>query len=150
GDGPTWFSNPIMWRPQRRPRTEARIRRPDDLSEALTSQGPLQKWRAPSNELGRQDAAHEVALAGRQQGRRLRRAVGTYERAARGEAAAGRDLGEVGWRAGDGFQPLATHAVVHGRGEQAAAVGMLRSIDHLLHRCQFDDLAGIHDADAVG
>jgi hypothetical protein len=39
---------------------------------------------------------------------------------------------------------------MHRRGKQAAAVRVLRRIDHLLDRRQLDDLAGIHDADAIG
>src|SRR5882724_2512125 len=36
-------SDPIRWRPPRRPRTEARPRRVDDAKKGLTRRGPLQK-----------------------------------------------------------------------------------------------------------
>src|SRR5215203_325903 len=36
-------SDTIRWRPPRRPRTEARHRRPDRRSRGLTTEGPLQK-----------------------------------------------------------------------------------------------------------
>ena len=91
-----------------------------------------------------------MAVTGCPQVGRGGQAARLNETAARREAAGGWYLGEVGRRARDRLETLAAHAIMHRRGEQATAVGVLRGVDHLLDRRQLDDLAGIHDPDAIG
>src|SRR5260370_38566110 len=105
---------------------------------------PLE-WRATSalsRSVG-QHAAHQMTLARRSKIGRGRDAIRPHELAARGEAAARRNLAEIGRRAGDGLQPLASHAVMYRRGEQAAAIRVLRRLNHLTAPRQLDDLAGV-------
>ena len=70
--------------------------------------------------------------------------------AARIEGAARRDLGQPRHGAVDLGQPLGAHAEARDRAHQALGVGMLGVLDHVAHRADLGDAAGIHHRDAVG
>src|SRR5688500_5331993 len=77
-------------------------------------------------------------------------AVGLGLGAARVEAAAGWEFGGRRDGAGDGVEAVGVGADFGDAGEEAAGVGMAWVVEDLAGGRLFDDLAGIHDADAIG
>src|SRR5262249_47615652 len=61
-----------------------------------------------------------------------------------------RKRGEIGRRARDRLEPPAAQGTVHGRGEQALGVRVLRRADDRAHRTGLDEATGVHDGDTIG
>ena len=70
-------------------------------------------------------------------------------RAARVEGAAGRDRVQARHRAVDLQQPLAVLVHRRDRAHQARRCRDARAVDHLVHRADLGDAAGVHHGDAV-
>ena len=72
------------------------------------------------------------------------------EGAARVEGAARRDLGQPRHGAVDLGQLVVAHAETRDRAHQAHGVGVLGVLDHVAHRADLGDAAGIHHRHAIG
>src|SRR5438477_5216283 len=94
-------------------------------------------------------AARAMVRLERPQLRLLAPAALVAEEAARVEAAAGRQVEQVGDTAGNVREPLLDGRDPGPRREQSDRVGVPRALEDLERRRTLDDLAGVHDRDAV-
>src|SRR5260221_1695808 len=101
---------------------------------------------------GAQPAAHPmIRRVGKRDERRIApRADLLAQGAARGEAAARRHGADRRYLAGDRAQPRGIAIDARNRAQQQLGIGMSRPREELVDRRGLDDLAGIHDGDAVG
>ena len=97
-----------------------------------------------------EQASRRAIDGDRQELRHVLRAFGADVAAARGEAAAGRQRGEIRRRARDRLERAAARLRMHDRAQQPGGVGMGGRGEYLVDRSGFHQAAGIHHGDAVG